>query len=320
VSDRETHEDGVLAGALADLQREVRGRLEEGSEALSSSVSSEELFELFDRLRRIAGTFGMEERSGEVDEFGFDPVVGDRTRPLFEFLATRWWRISVHGLETVPRDQPVLFVANRSGVLPWDGLMVAHEVERWHPNGLRPRFLVADWLITLPFAQSRLARLGGIRACRENAERLLRTGHSVVAFPEGEKGAAKLFADRYRLQRFGRGGVVRLAIACGVPLVPVSIVGGEEAHPILMKLETLARTLGLPFVPVTPTFPWLGPLGVLPLPSRWVLRFGEPLPIGDLDTDAAHDEILISRTTEDLRQRIQTMLDADRRARSGVFS
>ena len=312
--------DGLLEGALADLQREVRGRLDQGGAALGAKVSTEELFELFDRLRRVAGTFGMEERSGEVDEFGLDPVVCDRMRPLLTFLAERWWRVDVAGLENVPRDGPVLFVANRSGLLPWDGLMLAHCVEQWHPHGERPRFLVADWLVTLPFAQPTLARLGGVRACRENAERLLRSGRSVVAFPEGAKGAAKLFADRYRLQRFGRGGVVKLAIECGVPLVPVSVVGAEEAHPVLVRVETLARSLGLPFLPVTPTFPWLGPLGALPLPAKWALRFGDPLAIDGFGEEAGADEILISRMTEELRGQIQQMVDTDRRARRGVFS
>jgi len=320
MSREDVRDNGVLAGALADLQREVRGRLDEGSAAVSAQLSSEELFELFDRLRRVAGTFGMEERSGEVDEFGLDSVVCDRTRPLLEFLAARWWRVEVEGLADVPRDGPVLYVANRSGLLPWDGLMLAHKLEAWHPQGERPRFLVADWLVTLPFAQPTLARLGGVRACRENAERLLRSGRSVVAFPEGVKGAAKLFADRYRLQRFGRGGVVKLAIECGVPLVPVSVVGAEEAHPVLVKVEMLTRSLGLPFVPVTPTFPWLGPLGALPLPAKWAIRFGTPLELDAFGPEAAADEILISRQTEELRGRIQRMVDTDRRARRGVFS
>ena len=316
----EPRDDGVLTGALADLQREVQVRLDDAGAAARAGISSEELFELFERLRRVAGTFGMEERSGEVDEFGLDPVVCERMRPLLSFLDERWWRIDVAGLERVPRDGPVLYVANRSGLLPWDGLMLAHRIEQWHPRGERPRFLVADWLVTLPFAQPNLARLGGVRACRENAERLLRSGRSVVAFPEGAKGAAKLFADRYRLQRFGRGGVVRVALETGVPLVPVSVVGAEEAHPVLMKVETLARSIGLPFVPVTPTFPWLGPLGALPLPAKWAIRFGEPIDVDDVGPDAAREEILISRTNELLRRQIQQMVDADRRARRGVFS
>jgi 1-acyl-sn-glycerol-3-phosphate acyltransferase len=259
----------------------------------------------------------MEERSGEVDEFGLDPVACARARGVLEWLCESWWRVEVTGLAELPREEPALLVANHSGLLPYDGLVLAHVVER--ETGRRPRFLVADWLVTLPFAQPWLARVGGVRACRENAHRLLRLGHSVIAFPEGAKGAAKVFADRYRLQRFGRGGVVRVAIEAGVPLVPVSVVGAEEAHPILFKLHTAARAVGLPFLPVTPTFPWLGPAGLVPLPSKWRIRFGAKVATERLGAAAAGDEVLISRMTEELRTEIQTMVDADRRARSGVF-
>lgn len=306
----------VLQQALEGL----RERVGEAQERAASRFTADDFFELFERARRFAGTLGMQERSGEVDEFGLDPVVCDAARPWLRFLATRWWRIEVRGLDDVPAEQPVLFVANRSGVLPWDGLMLAHHLEAWHPRGERPRFLVADWLVTLPFAQPWLARLGGVRACRENAERLLRSGRSVIAFPEGAKGATKPFADRYRVQRFGRGGVVRLAVACGVPIVPVAVVGAEEAHPILWKVETFVRRAGVPFVPVTPTFPWLGPLGALPLPSKWLIRFGAPLEIEGLAPEDARDEILVSRLTEELRARIQAMLDSERRSREGVFA
>jgi 1-acyl-sn-glycerol-3-phosphate acyltransferase len=310
-------EGDAVTGALDALRRELRARLGAAEAAVSERVSSVDVFEVFERLRRAAGTFGMEERSGEVDEFGLDPVACARARSLLEWLCRSWWRVETEGLAELPADEPVLFVANHSGLLPYDGLVLAHVVER--ETGRRPRFLVADWLVTLPFAQPWLARVGGVRACRENAHRLLRRGHSVIAFPEGAKGAAKVFADRYRLQRFGRGGVVRVAIEAGVPLVPVSVVGAEEAHPILFKMHTLARAVGLPFLPVTPTFPWLGPAGLLPLPSKWRLRFGAAIATDRLGPEAAADEVLVSRMTEELRSQIQSMLDADRRQRAGVF-
>jgi 1-acyl-sn-glycerol-3-phosphate acyltransferase len=203
----------------------------------------------------------------------------------------------------------VLFVANRSGLLPWDGLVFAHTMERALPNWERPRFLVADWLVTLPFAQPALARLGGVRACRENTDRLLRGGRSVLAFPEGVKGAAKVFRDRYRLQRFGRGGAVRAAIENGVPLVPVGIVGAEESNPILFKSRIAGRALGLPFVPVTPTFPLLGPAGLVPLPTKWSIEIGEALALDAMDASAATDELLVSRMNETLRARIRELVE-----------
>ena len=183
------------------------------------------------------------------NEYGFDPFGFNRDDAKLGALVTQffykyYFRVEAFGVERVPPGR-VLLVANHSGLLPYDGLMLAHGVEREHESGERPRFLVADWLVTLPFVQPALARLGGVRACRENAERLLRSGRFVIAFPEGEKGAAKVFRERYRLKRFGRGGVVRLALASRAPLVPVGIVGAEEAHPILFKAHTAARAVGL---------------------------------------------------------------------------
>jgi 1-acyl-sn-glycerol-3-phosphate acyltransferase len=311
----------ALGGLRAELRRrmaKVRGEeAEAGTAAPSPGV---DWVALLEDVRRRFGQLGMRERSGEVDDFGLDPETIRSARPLLEFLRKRWWRIEVLGLDHVPDDRAVLFVANHSGLLPWDGLVLAETVAAEHGEKQRPRFLIADWLITLPFVQPALARLGGVRACRENAERLLAAGHSVVAFPEGVKGAAKTFRDRYRLQRFGRGGAVRLALEADVPIVPVAIVGAEEAHPILFKVETPARALGLPFLPVTPTFPWLGPLGALPLPAKWVISFGEPLAAAGRGTEAAADDLLVARLTEELRAEVQRLVREALRIRQGVFA
>jgi 1-acyl-sn-glycerol-3-phosphate acyltransferase len=311
-------EDGeaLLAGALADLRREIRTRLPGRARSPAPGFDA---MALFDDLRRRLATLGMSEQCFEVDDFGLDVQALERALPLLDFLADRYWRIEVRGLEALELDAPCLFVANRSGLLPYDGLMISHAVARGWPEAQRPRFLLADWLVTLPFAQSFFARLGGVRACRENAERLLARGASVVAFPEGAKGATKPFRDRYRLQRFGRGGVVRVAIETRCPLVPVAVVGAEEAHPVLFKVETLARMAGLPFVPVTPTFPWLGPLGLVPLPSKWSIQFGAPIPTAHLGREAARDELLVSRMTEELRREIQARVNDGLRARSSVW-
>jgi len=272
---------------------------------------------LYAEVRRRFSTLGMVERSGHVDEFGMDEVVLRRASPLFELLFERYWRIDVSGLDSVPDPGPSLVVANRSGLLPYDGLMLSHALQR--DGHERPRFLVADWLMTLPFVQPYLARLGGVRACRENADRLLRTGRTVIAFPEGMKGAAKVFRERYQLKRFGRGGVVRVAIENRVPLVPVGIVGAEEAHPILFKWHAPARVFGLPFIPVTPTFPVFGPAGVVPLPSKWVIRAGEPIPLDHLEADAVDDELLVARLTEELRAKIQGLVDVALADRESVW-
>ena len=304
--------------ALAELRREIRGRFARAPIAAPRSALPESWERRFEQLRERLGSFGMRERTGAVDEFGMDAESLQTLRPLLDLLFDRYWRVAVGGIEQLPERGPFLFVANAAGILPYDALMIAHAVER--ARGERPRFAVADWLMTLPFVQPRLARLGAVRACPENVERLLATGRSVAVFPEGAKGAAKTYRDRYRLARFGRGGVVRLALERGVPLVPVGVVGAEEAHPILYKASAPARALGLPFVPVTPTFPWLGPLGALPLPAQWVLRFGEPISLADHGRDAARDALLVSRLTEELRARIQSLVDAGLRARGSVWS
>ncbi len=307
-----------LQTALDALRSQIRARFP-GPTVEAPSLQGIDWEGIYTEIRRRVSTFGMSERSGEVDEFGMDEVVLDRARPLLELLYERYWRIDLEGLEQLPEQGPCLLVANRSGLLPYDGLMLSHGIERAHPKASRPRFLVADWLITLPFVQPYLARLGGVRACRENAERLLESGRLVVAFPEGAKGAAKVFRERYRIKRFGRGGVVRVALEKRVPLVPVGIVGAEESHPVLFKWTTPARSLGLPFLPVTPTFPLLGPMGLLPLPTKWVIRIGAPIAIDHLGPDAVEDELLISRMTEDLRSQVQTLVDVALSERESVW-
>ena len=306
-----------LREALDTLREEIRSRFP--SRRPGDLMRDVDWSGALRSARRRLSTLGMSERSGEVDEFGMDEVVLRRSRPLLDLLADHYWRVEVHGLEKLPEKGPCLLVANRSGLLPYDGLMLAHVIERARPGSERPRFLVADWLITLPFVQPYLARLGGVRACRENAERLLAARRFLIAFPEGVKGAAKVFRERYRIQRFGRGGVIRIALEGRVPLLPVGVVGPEEAHPILFKWGAPARSLGLPFLPVTPTFPLLGPLGLLPLPTKWVIRIGDAIGLDHVEPDAASDELLISRLTADLRGRIQSLVDAGLADRESVW-
>ena len=320
VGDPDREAGDLLSGALLDLRREIRSRFDSQiALAAAEGQGTADWVALVEELRRRAPTLWMTERSGHVDDFGLDQQTIRHARPVLEYLRQHYWRVDVTGIEELPTDRPILLVANRSGILPYDGLMISHVLAESMSERGRPRFLVADWLITLPFVQPYLARLGGVRACRENADRLLRTGRSVVAFPEGLKGAGKVFRQRYRLQRFGRGGVVRVAIEVGVPMVPVAVIGAEEAHPVLFKMETFARSIGLSFIPVTPTFPLLGPVGLLPLPSKWSIRFGTPLETEHLGAETARDELLVSRMTEDLRSEIQTMVDEDLHSRPGVW-
>ncbi len=295
------------SGVLDSLGRGLR-RLEGAS-----------LLELYEGLRQRISGGERADISCEIDEFGLDPEYLERAGGLLDFLYERWWRVRAVGVSAIPEDEPVLFVANRSGVLPYDGLMIAHAVAREHPTHRRPRFLIADWLATLPFWQPLLTRIGGVRACQENAERLLASGEWVVAFPEGQKGALKRYHDRYRLQRFGRGGFVSLAVRRRAVVVPVAVVGGEEVHPVLYLPPLASHLLGVPLT-ITPTFPLLGPLGLIPLPSQWRIRFGEPIRFDDVASERADDPLYVNRTRERVRSTIQDLLDSEVRKRRSVWT
>ncbi len=163
----------------------------------------------------------------------------------------------------------------------------------------------ADLVFELPIVGALARRAGHTLACRGDAERLLCTGELAGVFPEGFKGVGKPFGQRYKLQRFGRGGFASLAMKTGVPLIPCSIVGSEEIYPKLADLTPLARLLGLPYFPVTPLFPHLGVLGAVPLPSKWYIEFGEPISTSGYGPDAADDPITVFEVTDQVRDTIQ---------------
>jgi 1-acyl-sn-glycerol-3-phosphate acyltransferase len=304
---------------LTEERESPLGWFESLAQRVRAQFEDVDVVKLYEALRERVSIPGAADVSAEVDEFGLDEQYLSRTRGWLDWLFDRYWRVEVTGIELVPDAPRVLFVANTAGILPWDALMVAHAVERLHPSGRRPRPLVADWLATLPFSQSRLARMGAVRACAENVERLLASDQWVIAFPEGQKGALKPFRERYRLQRFARGGFVPLAARLRAAIVPVAIVGAEEVYPILFEPRVLRRLVGVP-VPITPIFPLLGPLGVIPLPSRWRIRFGEPIWFDDVAPERAQDPLYINRTREQIRGAIQDLLEEELRRRRSVFS
>jgi len=316
----EADAEAELRRALADLRGNIRTRfpVEPAPRPDESGGPAVDLEGLWNSARRRLGTIGMSEHSADVDEFGMDAEALRRIQPLLDFLAERFWRVEARGLEHLPAEGPCLLVANRAGLLPWDGLMLAHVLQRARPDRERPRFLVADSGLQWPFVHATIAQLGGVRACRENAERLLASGRIAIAFPEGAHGATKAWPDRYHLQRFERDGVVRLALASGAPLIPVGIVGAEEVHPLMAKIKGPARRVGLPFVPVTPTFPLLGLLGLLPLPSKWVMWIGEPVSLEHLEADA--DPLAIAREDEAVRSRIDELVKRALARRESIWT
>lgn len=252
--------------------------------------------------RRITGDY-------EIDEFGFDAelthnVLLGPLRPLYE----RYFRVEARGIDHIPDEGGALIVANHSGTLPMDALMTQVALWDHHPAGRHLRMLAADVVFTMPVVGELARKAGHTLACAPDAERLLRAGEVVGVWPEGFKGIGKPFADRYRLQRFGRGGFVSAALRTGTPIIPTAIVGAEEIYPKLGDIKPLARLLNVPYVPVTPTFPWLGPLGLVPLPSKWYLVFGEPIETSGYDPGAADDPMLIFNLTDQVREIIQDTL------------
>ncbi len=275
--------------------------------------------------RRLAGGLAFLRRrlTGDytVDEFGFDPDLTDHVimpplRPLYE----RWFRVEAIGLHNVPSTGGALVVANHSGTVPLDALMTGVALRDHHPAGRALRMLAADLVFTLPVVGAVARKAGHTLACNPDAERLLSAGEIAGVWPEGFKGIGKPFSERYKLQRFGRGGFVSAALRTGVPIIPVSIVGAEEIYPMVANLATLARLLGLPYLPITPTFPLLGPLGLIPLPSKWLIDFGEPIETAHYGAGAADDPMLVFNLTDQVRETIQQTLFTLLAQRRSVWS
>ncbi|MFD9423940.1 MULTISPECIES: lysophospholipid acyltransferase family protein [unclassified Streptomyces] len=263
--------------------------------------------------RRIAGGLAFLRRrvtgDYEVDEFGYDKELTDQVlMSMLRPIADKYFRVEVKGIENIPSDGGALIVSNHSGTLPLDGLMLQVAVHDNHPAGRHLRLLAADLVFHLPVVNELARKAGHTLACAEDAQRLLEGGEIVGVMPEGFKGIGKPFGERYKLQRFGRGGFVSTALRAGVPIVPCSIVGAEEIYPMIGNAKTLARLLGFPYFPITPTFPWLGPLGAVPLPTKWTIQFGEPIPTDGYPPEAAEDPMLMFNLTDQVREQIQHTL------------
>ncbi len=323
---------------FARMQRDLENRLRQAAPATVPDFSPDHLRRIDDLLQQLekadlpepsAGLikrltqawryFQLFGRSMNVDDFGLDPKFEELVQPLFEFMYNTWWRVDASGLENVPAAGRALLVANHSGMLPWDGGMIKHAIRAHHTAHREVRPLVEDFVYHLPFLGALMARIGGVRACQENAQRLLEKDELVVVFPEGVKGIAKLYRYRYQLQRFGRGGFVKLCLRTGAPIIPVSVVGAEEIHPIIARADFLARPLKTPVVPITPTLPLLGPLGLIPLPTKWFIHFGKPIDLSHYGPAALQDELLINRITSEVRATIQEQIYEQLKKRRSVF-
>ncbi|MBV9099612.1 MAG: acyltransferase family protein [Candidatus Dormibacteraeota bacterium] len=296
-------------GSLAMRLREMTGR---------DVIDLESLQEIVSFGYRAAEVRSAHSRGNyDVDDFGFDREFTNALVPLFRLLYKKYWRVETSGLEHVPSSGAALLVSNHSGVLPFDGAMI--EVAVLDAVDRYTRALIASWFGGLPMLSWFLRRTGQTLGHPDDSVRLLRKGELVLVFPEGVRGTGKPFSERYRLRRFGRGGFVEVALRAGAPIIPISVVGSEEIYPMIGDLQLVARLFGMPYFPVTPTWPWLGPLGLIPLPSKWRIRFHEPIRTDEYDAGAAADPSVVMRISDTVRDRIQYGLVEELMERRSVF-
>ncbi|RKH93683.1 acyltransferase family protein, partial [Corallococcus praedator] len=289
------------AAGMFSLAKEIAGQAL-ASDGLGRAVGA--MHGLMEAVRTGLGTGG----GSRLDDYGKDAGLVENLQPVLDFLYEQYWRVSVEGVDQVPRGAAIL-VANHSGALPYDGLVMSQVLLRERPDLLEARWLVEDQVFHAPMLGTLFNRLGAVRASPENALRLLDERRPLVVFPEGYQGASKPFAERYRLKRFGRGGFVKLALRTGAPIVPVAIVGAEETSPLLGRIP--GGFLGFPSLPLTAPGP---------LPAKWTIRFGEPLTMEGLPPESADDLGEVQRLTERTREAIQSMLQALLRERRSVFA
>ena len=273
----------------------------EGDELLPERREAETMRELLPAIEpeRQVNDWGRSERLEGV----FDQTV-------VEFFYRYWFRAEVEGIENVPTDGGALLVSNHSGALPPDAAMIARAIREELAVPRPLHITVEHFFKGYPGFSMLIPKIGCVAAHPANVHRLLYDEQQLVlVFPEGRKGTEKLYKDRYRLRRFGRGGFVEAAMRAEAKLVPVCVVGAEESAPIFAQVGLLRRLTGLIYFPITPTFPWFGPLGMLGyLPAKFKLRFLEPIDTRTMGNDPAADKALVQNVSQEIRARIQENL------------
>lgn len=252
------------------------------------------------------------------DPFGFDPAFRAKVAPIFKFLYHRYWRVETQGVENIPRRGKAILIANHSGAVPFDATMISVAAQFEHRPGRVVRFLYDHFVKDMPLVPRFFSRVGAVEATLDNARALLREGELIGLFPEGTEGVAKGFAKRYELQPFHTG-FLRLALEERAPLIPAVVVGAEETYPVIGRIESLGRLLGAPYLPLTPFFPMLGVVGMIPLPTKWKMRFGKPIWPSRRRWGAGPDEGFVRRQCEEIRERMQAMLYELRGSQRSLF-
>jgi 1-acyl-sn-glycerol-3-phosphate acyltransferase len=317
LADIERRVDGAIDGLEARLQELASGQTVAGVQTELREALGGLLPAVRARLSTALDLVRLLEPPERLDRFGRDPRFAERLEPLIELLYAGWWRVQVHDVVRVPAAGPAIVVANHAGAVPWDALVVRHALRRDHPAQRDVRPLLEDRECDLPVFGAAAVRYGAVRASVEAAERLLAAGDVIAVFPEGSAVSRKGWRDRYRIQRFGRGGFAKVALRARAPIVPCAIVGSEEASPG-SPAAWLAERLGLPPV-ATSSALRVAAAALLPLPSRWTIRFGEPIEVLGHEAAAAEDPAVVNALVERVRATIQAMLDEGLASRSSVF-
>jgi 1-acyl-sn-glycerol-3-phosphate acyltransferase len=262
-------------------------------------------------LRELTGLIAPPDPERQVDDWGRSERVYQLMEPVLNFYYRYWFRVEVEGIEHIPTAGGALVASNHSGALPPDAPMIMQAIRNEHPNP-RPLYMLGEhWFKGYPGVGMLANKIGLVAAHPANAHRLLHDeGRLVLVFPEGQKGTRKLFWQRYKLRRFGRGGFVKTAIRAGVPIVPVAVMGAEEAMPIFAHVPFLQRLTGLIYFPINHAFPHFGLLaGAMYLPAKFRIRFLEPVRFERYGPDAADDVAFVQQVADDIRARIQDALN-----------
>ncbi|HDH97243.1 MAG TPA: acyltransferase family protein [Proteobacteria bacterium] len=261
----------------------------------------------------------------KANQFGFDPFGLERESAILAYIAAKflyeqWFRVESRGHENIPKEGSAIIAANHSGVIPIDGAMIAVDIVKKLDPPRLVRMVVDYFAAYLPFINTMFARSGQIIGHRKNFQMLLEQGELIGVFPEGHKGTGKLFKERYQLRTFNVG-FVELSLQQKVPIIPTAVVGAEEQAPMLANLKPLAKLLGFPYFPITLTFPWLGPLGMIPFPTKYYIAYGEPFRFYEEYPPEAVDEPETMRNLADKVQlRVQEMLNEMLKKRRSIFS
>lgn len=260
-----------------------------------------------EQIERIQNYLDARYPEGGYDEFGMDPDALMSALPFALFMYKHYFRVILNGIENIPAEGPALIIGNHSGQIPMDGMMVttACMTQSEHPR--MPRAMIEKWFPTLPFVGSFFNKMGQMVGVTENAERLLRNGELMMIFPEGALGSGKTWDIRYKLQRFTHG-FMELSIKHKAPIIPISVIGGEEQAPSFVNVKPLADAIGMPYFPITPTFPWTGLFGFIPYPSRYRITIGEPMDFSMYQDDLDNPE-RVHEHVETVRSHIQEMVN-----------